>query len=586
MLSAAKTKDLEEVKKFINKKDALCSYKIDGLTIIVRYENGILKEAITRGNGYIGEDVTEQAKFIENLPMKIPYKDRLELRGECVISWDNFKKINDELEVPYSHPRNLAAGSIRQLDTSLVKQRHLELIIFDLIIGEPFNYKDQAFNWLESLGFDVVDHVLLINENDNTHVGESTVTSIEKADQYLNAERSPYPVDGQIYEFNDIAYGKFLGNTSHHSNKLIARKWNDDTYETKLRNVEWTIGKTGVLTPVAVFEPVEIDGSTVERASLHNISIMNELELSYGDTIRVYKANMIIPQVDENVDRSHTNIVDPPKKCPICGHKTKILKEYNTKVLYCTNTHCQGKLLGRLELFVSREGMNIIGLSSSQLQTFIDQGWIENPADIYQLEIHKDEMLQLDGFGEKSVENLLEAIDNSKETKMESFIRALGIDLIGKTQSAAISNMCNGDITKFEEMLQDETDFGEIINGFGKKRTKSIYKWFEDESNRTIYKKLRSIIHIKPKEKAKSSDAVDLTGKTFVITGSLDRFENRAQLKRLLESYGAKVTGSVSKNTTALICNDSTSNSSKHKKAQELGIPIWTEGELAKIISI
>lgn len=242
--------------------------------------------------------------------------------------------------------------------------------------------------------------------------------------------------------------------------------------------------------------------------------------------------------------------------------------------------------MGRLELFASREGMNIIGLSSSQLQTFIDQGWIENPVDIYQLETHKEEMLQLDGFGEKSVENLLGAIDNSKETKMESFIRALGIDLIGKTQSVAISNMCNGDITKFEEMLQDETDFGEIINGFGKKRTKSIYKWFEDESNRTIYKKLRSIIHIKPKEKAKSSDAVDLTGKTFVITGSLDRFENRDQLKRLLESYGAKVTGSVSKNTTALICNDSTSNSSKHKKAQELGIPIWTEDELAKIISI
>ena len=597
MLSANKTKDMNEIKKFIGNRSVLCSFKLDGLTLVTRYSGGKFIQAITRGNGEVGEDVTEQAKMIINLPMQIPFDGDLELRGECVISWDNFRKINESLEVPYSHPRNLASGSIRQLDTNIVKQRNLEYVVFDLVSGKEFEYKNQALNWIDSLGFTIVDRIVLPSPGfiDSPCFNNSFISdSLDYVDRFLSADNSKYPVDGQIYEYDNIEYGKSLGSTAHHENRLYARKWTDCTYETVLKDIEWTMGLTGVLTPTAVFEPVEIDGTMVERASLHNVSIMKELELSYGDTITVYKANMIIPQVDDNLDRTLTNICVPPDKCPICGEPTKIIKQNDSEILWCTNESCSGKLLGKLKLFTSKEGMNIDGLSEATLQNFINRGWLKDISDIYSLHLHETEMQHMKGFGKKSVTKLLNAIDESRTVTMANFIRALGIPLIGRTQSKALHDLYNGDINRFEEDVFSRVDFSTKIDGFGEKRNQSIHDWFRSGDNNLIYNKLRKeVTFIKtdgfmntPEDSKNNQNYKDLSGMMFVITGSLNHFENRDQLKLLLESLGAKVSGSVSKKSTALICNNSDSGSSKSKKAAELGVPVWTEEQLLKEIEV
>ena len=578
MLSAAKTKDMNEIKKFIGKRSMLCSFKLDGLTLITRFSNGKFVQAITRGNGEVGEDVTEQAKMIINLPMQIPFDGDLELRGECVISWGNFRKINESLEVPYSHPRNLASGSIRQLDTNIVKQRNLEYIVFDLVTGKEFEYKNQALNWIDSLGFTTVDRIVLPSPGcDFSPCFENSLTtnSLDYVDKYLSADNSKYPVDGQIYEYDNVEFAKSLGSTSHHNNNMLARKWLDDTYETILKDIEYTMGQTGVLTPTAVFEPVEIDGTTVERASLHNISIMKELELSYGDTITVYKANMIIPQVDENLDRTLNNICEPPSKCPICGGDTKIIKENNSEVLFCQNPSCSGKLLGKLKLFCSKEGMNIDGLSEATLQAFINKGWLKDISDIYKLYLHETEMQHMKGFGKRSVTKLLDAIDKSRTVTMANFIRALGIPLIGRTQAKALSDFCNGDINKFEEYVSSRVDFSTKIEGFGEKRNQSIHDWFRNSNNVLIYNNLRrevTFIRTEGTNKVENSESKNLlNNQTFCITGKLNHFANRDALVEKIQSCGGKYVSSVSSKLDWLINNDTTSTSGKNKKMHELG---------------
>lgn len=593
MLSANKTKDMNEIRKFIGNRDMICSFKLDGLSLIIRFSNGKFVQAITRGNGEIGEDVTEQAKMIINLPMRIPYDGELELRGECVISWENFNKINEGLTSPYSHPRNLASGSIRQLDTRVVKQRNLEYVVFDLVAGKEFRYKNEALNWVDSLGFTTVDRIILRHGNEHSpRFGSCFVTySLDEVDMYLSADRSKYPVDGQIYEYNDIEYGKSLGSTAHHDNRLLARKFKDDTYETILKDIEWTMGQTGVLTPTAVFEPVEIDGTIVERASLHNVSIMNGLELSYGDTISVYKANMIVPQVDDNLDRTMTNVCIPPDKCPVCGAPTEIVTsdDGNTQILVCTNEACPGKLLGKLKLFVSKEGINVEGLSEATLQIFIDKGWLRNIADIYELHNYKTTMMTMKGFGKKSVEKLLESIEKSRNVTMANFIRALGIPMIGKVQAKALSDFCNGDILKFKEHIMNRTNFSKI-EGFGERRNKNIYEWFSNGNNVIIYNRLRKELNVMNNEIEKNEtvngneNGICLNGQTFCITGKLNHFSNRDALVEVIQNHGGKYVSSVTAKTNYLINNDVTSQSSKNKKAHEVGCKIISEEDFLGMI--
>lgn len=593
MLSANKTKDMNEIRRFIGNRDMICSFKLDGLSLIIRFSNGKFVQAITRGNGEIGEDVTEQAKMIINLPMRIPYDGELELRGECVISWDNFNKINEGLASPYSHPRNLASGSIRQLDTRTVKQRNLEYVVFDLVTGEKFRYKNEALNWVDSLGFTTVDRIILRHGNEHSpRFGSCFVTySLDEVDMYLSADRSKYPVDGQIYEYNDIEYGKSLGSTAHHDNRLLARKFKDDTYETILKDIEWTMGQTGVLTPTAVFEPVEIDGTIVERASLHNVSIMNGLELSYGDTISVYKANMIVPQVDDNLDRTMTNVCIPPDKCPVCGAPTEIVTsdDGNTQILVCTNEACPGKLLGKLKLFVSKEGINVEGLSEATLQIFIDKGWLRNIADIYELHNYKTTMMTMKGFGKKSVEKLLESIEKSRNVTMANFIRALGIPMIGKVQAKALSDFCNGDILKFKEHIMNRTNFSKI-EGFGERRNKNIYEWFSNGNNVIIYNRLRKELNVMNNEIEKNEtvngneNGICLNGQTFCITGKLNHFSNRDALVEVIQNHGGNYVSSVTAKTNYLINNDVTSQSSKNKKAHEVGCKIISEEDFLGMI--
>lgn len=593
MLSANKTKDMNEIRKFIRNRSMLCSFKLDGLTLVTRYSGGKFIQAITRGNGEVGEDVTEQAKMIINLPMQIPFNGDLELRGECVISWDNFRKINESLEIPYSHPRNLSAGSIRQLDTNITKQRNLEYVVFDLVYGKEFEYKNQALNWIDGLGFTTVDRIVLPSPGcDFSPCFENSLTtnSLDYVDKYLSADRSKYPIDGQIYEYDNIEYGKSLGSTAHHDNKLIARKFRDITYETVIRDVEWNTTRTGTISAVAIFDPVDLDGAITSRATLHNLSFIEDLELGIGDTIMVYRSNMVIPAIDENITRSNT--LEIPSVCPCCGHPTEIRKDGKAKFLYCTNENCQSRLLAKLVHFVDKDSMNIDGLSEATLQTFIDKGWLKDISDIYSLHLHEAEMQKMKGFGKRSVTKLLNAIDESCTVTMANFIRALGIPLIGRTQSKILHDLYNGDINKFEEDVFSKVDFGAKIDGFGEKRNKSIHDWFRSGDNNLIYNKLRKEVTFirtdgfmnAPEDSESNQNYKDLSGMTFVITGSLNHFENRDQLKLLLESLGAKVSGSVSKKSTALICNDSDSGSTKSRKAVELGIPVWTEEQLLKEI--
>lgn len=580
MLSANKTKDMSEIKKFIGNKPCVMSWKEDGLTIVLRYKNGILDKAITRGkDGLIGEDVTHTMRICKNVPLKIPYCTDIEVRGECVISWDDFFKINGNLEETKSHPRNLAAGTVRQLNASIAKDRNIKYKAFELV--QDYTYEksksdpslldqildiSESFDYLSDCGFDVVEHDFVTQDN------------VEEMIEKYNPENYEFPVDGLIFEYNDYLYGKSLGETSHHTLNMIAMKWEDELYETTLRDIEWNTSKTGLVNPVAVFDETVIDGAGITRATLHNVSYIENLRLGVGDKIQIYKANKIIPKVHNNLTRSNT--WELPKKCPNCGGDVEIHNENGSKTLHCVNPDCPSKLLGKLSHFVSKNAINIDGLSEQTLQKLIDLGWVKSFQDIMHLKDHAKEMTQLEGFGKRSVEKLLNAIEKSRTITLNRFIYSLSIPLIGRSASKTISNHFDGDYDKFHDALFDKFNFTHL-DDFGEAMNNSLHTWYSE--NKYM---MRELVHEFEFETEKNnSSGVDLSSKVFVITGSLNHYKNRDELVSVIESMGGKVSGSVSAKTSYLINNDTQSSSSKNQKAQKLNIPIISEEDFINMIS-
>ena len=588
MLSLDKTKDVNDLKDFINTNDGLLSLKMDGLTILLTYENGELVQAETRGNGEEGELVTHNAKVFENIPLHIDYKKHFEIEGEAIITYPDFEEINSKLseDEKYKNPRNLVSGSVRQLDSNIAAQRHIKFIAWKVPSTKVINpnFGDDAdtmyfrLRFAQKLGFDVVPYYWLERRDEV----EKYVDNLR-----FEAERLGYPIDGLVLAYNDIAYGESLGMTGHHPRHSVAFKFYDEEVTTTLKDVEWTMGKTGILTPTAVFEPVEIEGTTVERASLHNISVMKALYSAQwyeGLQLDVYKANQIIPQVKRAYDpnRICNRRLFIPEKCPICGGKTSIIKENSSEVLVCCNSECKGKLLGKLSHFVSKNAANIDGLSEQTLEKLIELGWLNSFQGIYSLSEHKDEMSKLDGFGKRSVEKLLDAIEKSRSITLDRFIYALCIPLIGRSASKDISKACaNGDIQQFITIMSLEGEYAFIgLNGFGKEMCKSIVHWWVD-NKQMFYELMEEFTFEKVEEK---SSGVDLSGKTFVITGSLTHYKNRDELVSVIEQLGGKVSGSVSAKTSYLINNDKLSSSSKNQKAQKLNILIISEEDFIKMI--
>lgn len=568
MLSAAKTKSTDDIKKFVGNNAFYCSYKLDGLSMVIRYKNGDFVQAISRGTGIIGEDITEQAKMIGNIPMHIPYTNDLELRGECVVSWNSFNQINENLENKYSHPRNLAAGSIRNLNTNITKERNLSYVVFECVSDlydedTLFDSKWDELGYLDYLGFETV---------------ERCHGTIEECVEDMKPDSYKYPVDGLIFEFCMKDYSKSLASTSHHEGCRMALKWADTTYETTLLDVEWNTTRTGMISPVAVFTPVDLDGAITTRATLHNLSIIKELELGIGDTITVYRSNMVIPKIDDNLTRSDTLII--PKKCPVCGEVTEIKQDNDSEVLICTNPDCRGKLLGKLTHFVSKNAMDIQGLSEATLKKLVELRWLDSFVDIYNLKKYKYDMMKyLDGFGEKSTKKLLDAIEESRNTTLDRFINALGIPMIGKSASKTISKYCDGDYDKFYDLAEHGFDWTQLED-FGETMCKNLNEYLDKHFGNIddLAGKMNFV------RTNMYSSNVSLSDKTFVITGSLNTFTNRDAAKEWIEAHGGKVSGSVSTKTSFLVNNNLTSTSGKNKKAIELGIKIITEDELRNMV--
>lgn len=568
MLSAAKTKDVNEIKKFIDNQPFYCSYKLDGLTLVVRYENGNFVQAVTRGNGEIGEDVTAQAKMITNLPMHIDYKDKLELRGECVISWKNFNEINETLDEPYSHPRNLAAGSLRQLDTNITRDRKLSFVVFECvsdvwnIIDGLCDSKELALRWLSTLGFETVSRC---------H------GKIDDCIEAMQPEFYQYPVDGLIFEMDNIDYSRSLPATAHHEGCRMALKWADEMYETILRDVEWNTTRSGVIAPVAIFDEIDLDGALTTRATLHNLSVIEQLQLGIGDTITVYRSNMVIPKIEDNLTRSNTLKI--PNKCSCCGHLTQVKYTDNSKVLMCTNPDCAAKKLAQFTHFVSRKCMNIDGLSERTLEALISHGFVNNYRGIYHLTDHKVKLYKLDGMGKKSVDNLLESIENSRNVKLENFITALGIPNVGLSAAKTISNYFKGSFIEFNNAFWNRFDFTKLDDiGGTTAQSIDIYMSNNSEEVYSLAQEMNFIV-----EETKSS-GVDLSGKAFCITGSLEHYSNRDALVKAIEDNGGKYVSGVSKKTDYLINNDKASTSGKNKKAIDLNIPIISERDFIGMI--
>lgn len=577
MLSLEKCHTVEELVKFANNKELIASIKLDGLTVSLVYENGLLVSAETRGDGHVGSDITEHVKHFKNVPLKINKIGTYIVDGEAIITDNDFSEINKYGE--YKNSRNLASGTLSVLDTSLVSKRKLSFFAWDIINGGCNSLNDNL-NEAKELGFDVVPYWPVINLDPKKLQG-----TIDYIFDYASDEG--LPTDGVVFKFNDIEYGKSLGATSHHFKNGIAYKAKDDVYETELVNIEWTMGKTGVLTPTAVFNTVEIDGTEVSRASVHNISILEDLALMNGDVIEVYKANQIIPQVKRNISAEKRDIVGGitfiqfPTACPVCGGETEIRQDNNSKVLVCTNSNCKGKLLGKLTHFVSKNAMNIDGLSESTLEKFIELGWLTCFEDIFTLKGHYAEMVKLDGFGEKSAKKLINAIHASKDTTLDRFIYALCIPLIGRSASKTISKHFNGDFNRFYfECCMHEFDF-RILDDFGDSMNESINDYLE--VNDIMIGSLSEQLYFGNTNSTNSNS--NLSGLTFVITGSLNHFSNRDEAKDRIEAAGGKVAGSVSAKTSYLVNNDVNSTSGKNKKAKELGIPIITEDELIKMLN-
>lgn len=567
MLSSNKTKDLNTVRKFIGDRDAIQSWKLDGLTVVAEYKRGVLYKAVTRGDGSIGEDVTHTFKHCVNLPVRLKKAVDITFRGECVIPWDTFERINSELEEPYSHPRNLAAGTLRQLDANIAIERNLEYYVFDVVEGFDSGNLIGDYAYASSLDMPVVEHCM--------------VKDLEDCFDKFNPENFRLPVDGLIYRYDDTEYGKSLGATSHHPLDMLALKWQDQLYETILTDIEWNTSKTGLINPVAIFKPVDLDGAITTRATLHNVSYIEDLELGIGDSINVYRANMVIPKVHENLTKSNTWKL--PDKCPCCGGEVEIHNENGSKTLHCCNNDCQAKLLSRLTHYASKNALNIDGLSEATLGKFVELGWLTNLSDIYTLHDHKNEMMVLDGFGKKSAEKLLAAIEKSKKTTLERYLYGLSIPLIGKTASKTIGKYFKGNYAKFIEALEDGVDFSKLED-FGNTMSKSIYGWYKKYGDtEDAYIPMLLVFDI-PKVESGIDNMINLRGKIFVVTGSLKHYLNRDKLVAEIEDLGGKVSGSVSAKTSYLINNDNLSGSSKNKKAKELNVPIITEEEFLQLI--
>ena len=572
MLSLDKTKNKGELKQWLKEKDGVLSWKLDGLTIVLTYEKGRLIKAVTRGNGEVGEVVTNNAKVFSNIPLTITYKETLVLRGEAVITYSDFEKINKELEEEekYKNPRNLCSGSVRQLNNEITAKRNVHFFAFALVRADHRDFensREKQLIWLESLGFEIVPYKKVSGDN-----VEKTVENLER-----KIPENDFPSDGLVLVYDDIDYGRSLGSTSKFPRDAIAFKWADQTKETILKEIEWSPSRTGLINPVAIFEPVELEGTTVSRASVHNISVMKALELGIGDRISVYKANMIIPQIGENFTRSRALFI--PKECPACGGLTEIRQVNDVQYLYCTNPTCQAKKIKAFTLFVSRDGMNVEGLSEATLEKFLGKGFLREFADIFHLSQHKEEIMEMEGFGEKSYKNLLDNIEKARTTTLPKVIYSLGILNIGLANAKMICKEFGYDVEKLLKATKEELS---EIDGVGEVIASAFTDYFEKEENKNNFQKLLQELIIE-KEEEVYEEAV-LKGKSFVITGSLNHFPNRNALKTFIEQRGGKVTGSVTGKTSFLINNDSLSSSGKNKKAKELNIAILSEEDFLEMV--
>ena len=573
MLSLDKTKDVQALKEWVGNHETVLSWKLDGLTIVLTYENGKLSKAVTRGNGEVGEVITNNAKVFKNVPLSIAHQGELVLRGEAVITYSDFEKINADIEdvdAKYKNPRNLCSGSVRQLNNEITAKRNVNFFAFSLVKadGADFeNSREKEMLWLKGQGFDVVEYRMVTADNLEEQV-KWFATQIESND---------FPSDGLVLTYDDIAYGESLGRTAKFPRNAIAFKWADEIRETTLKEIEWSPSRTGLINPVAIFEPVELEGTTVSRASVHNISVMEGLELGIGDTIAVYKANMIIPQIAENKTRS--GMVELPAHCPTCGGVTEVRQIADAKALYCTNPECQAKKIKSFTLFVSRDAMNMEGLSEATLEKFIAKGFIQEFADIFKLERYADEIMNMEGFGEKSFKNLIASVEKARNTTLPRLIYALGIQNIGVANGKMLAKQYHHELKELQKASAEELS---SIDGIGEVIAKSIEDYFKNEKNQQMLEHLLEEIEIeKPEE---NNNAQIFEGMNFVITGSVEHFANRNEVKAVIEARGGKVTGSVTSKTNYLINNDTTSNSSKNKKAKELNIPIISEADFLKML--
>jgi len=572
MLSLDKTKSPEALAEWLGSQKGLLSWKLDGLTIVLTYDNGQLQKAVTRGNGEVGEIITNNARVFKNVPVTIPFKGKLVLRGEAIIMYSDFERINEQIpeaDAKYKNPRNLCSGSVRQLNNEITAQRNVHFFAFTLVSAQDVDFdnsRQRQFEWLKDQGFSVVEYKMVTKDTilDTIEWFEKTIVT------------NDFPSDGLVILYDDIAYGDSLGRTAKFPRNAMAFKWTDETAETTLREIEWSASRTGLINPVAVFDPVELEGTQVSRASVHNISIVESLKLGIGDRIKVFKANMIIPQIAENLTQSGN--LEIPEVCPVCGGKTQIKQVNDVKTLYCINEDCQAKHVKSFAHFVSRDALNIDGLSEATLEKFIQHGFLKNFCDLYHLEKFRDEIIALDGFGEKSYENLLTSVENSRNTTLPKFIYGLGIANVGLSNAKMIVQALGNDIEKIIHAGRQEL---EKIDGVGAVIADTFASYFENEKNKEEFYKLLQEMHI---EKAPDNQNNQiLTGKVFVITGSLEHFENRNQLKERIEQLGGKVTGSVTGKTSYLINNDSHSTSSKNKTAAKLGVPVITENEFLEM---
>lgn len=574
MLSLDKTKEVEQLRSFLGEQRGILSWKIDGLTIVLTYQDGQLAKAVTRGNGEIGEVITSNARTFKNLPVEIPFKGRLVLRGEAFITYSGFEKINhmiEDVESRYKNPRNLCSGTVRQLNSEITAKRGVCFNAFALVEAEGIDFKNSRANqldWLDGMGFDTVQRK------------QVTADNIDKTVAWFADRVAHYdiPSDGLVLIYDDIEYGKSLGETAKFPRDSIAFKWKDETALTRLLEIEWSPSRTGLINPVAIFEPVQLEGTTVSRASVHNLSIMKQLALGEGDEIEVYKANMIIPQILEN--HTGSGSVKIPDICPVCGHATEIRDDTGVETLVCPNPKCQVKHIKSFAHFVSRDAMNIDGMSEATIEKFVDAGFIKNYGDFFRLDRFEHEISAMEGFGEKSFANIIAAAKKASHTTAARLLYALGIPNIGAANAKVIARACGGDFDKIKSLDYDSLV---EIQGIGDVMAADYTAYFKDADNLEVIADLEQLVSFEQTQQQAAPQVLE--GRTFVITGSLNHFENRQQLKELIESMGGKAAGSVSSKTDYLINNDNASGSSKNKKAKELGVPIITEEEFLEMIN-